>query len=117
MSRFILKSLLAMSLTADPLLSAGEDESAVIEPDAAQEPAKSDPVLSVKLEVVKQELHPDFCWFHPRVAAVPGAGRRGGPAVIMTIQKHLKVSDYYSGMWMMRTDDLGKTWTGPTGPC
>ena len=29
----------------------------------------------VKLEVVKQELSPGFCWFHPRVAAVPGMGK------------------------------------------
>ena len=48
------------------------------------------------------------------MAAVPGAGRDGLPAVIMTLQKHLFVSDYYSGLWTMRTDDLGKTWTGPT---
>ena len=67
-----------------------------------------------KLEVVKQELSPQFCWFHPRVAAVPGAGRNGLPAVILTLQKHLRISDYYSGLWMMRTDDLGKTWIGPT---
>lgn len=70
--------------------------------------------FSVKLDVVKQELNPEFCWFHPRVAAVPQAGRDGLPAVIMTIQKHLAASDHYSGLWMMRTDDLGKTWTGPT---
>ena len=70
--------------------------------------------FDVKLDVVKQELSPDFCWFHPRVAAVPGAGRDGRPAVVMTLQKHLGASDHYSGLWMMRTDDLGKTWTGPT---
>ena len=70
--------------------------------------------FDVKLDVVKQELHPDFCWFHPRVAAIPGAGREGRPAVVMTLQKHLGVSDHYSGLWMMRTDDLGQTWTGPT---
>ena len=70
--------------------------------------------FEVRLDVVKQELSPDFCWFHPRVAAVPRAGRDGQAAVIMTLQKHLRVSDYYSGLWMMRTDDLGKTWQGPT---
>ena len=69
--------------------------------------------FAVKVDVARQELDPGFCWFHPRVAAVPGAGRNGNPAVIMTIQKHLKVSDYYSGMWTMRTDDLGKTWSAP----
>ena len=70
--------------------------------------------FNVKLDVVKQDLHPGFCWFHPRVASIPGAGREGRPAVVMTLQKHLGVSDHYSGLWMMRTDDLGQTWTGPT---
>src|SRR5690606_568307 len=32
----------------------------------------------------------------------------------MTIQKHLVVSDFYSGLYYMRTDDLGKSWSGPT---
>jgi hypothetical protein len=50
--------------------------------------------FDVKLDVVKQELYPDFCWFHPRVAAIPGAGREGRPAVVMTLQKHLGVSDH-----------------------
>lgn len=70
--------------------------------------------FTVKLEVAEQALTPDFCWFHPRAAAIPGAGDAGKPAVVMTIQKHLKVSDYYSGMWTMRTDDLGASWSGPT---
>lgn len=68
----------------------------------------------VQLEVARQELAPDFCWFHPRVAAIPGGGREGGPAVLMTLQKHLRVSDFYSGLWMMQTDDLGAKWVGPT---
>lgn len=70
--------------------------------------------FNVKLDVVRQELSPSFCWFHPRVAAIPGAGHNGLPAVVMTLQKHLHISDYYSGLWTMRTDDLGTTWTGPT---
>lgn len=70
-------------------------------------------IRDVRLDVAKKELSPDFCWFHPRVAAVPGAGRGGGPAVIMTLQKHLRVSDYYSGLYTMRTDNLGETWSGP----
>lgn len=69
--------------------------------------------FTVKLEVVQQALTPEFCWFHPRAAAIPGLGKDGKPAVVMTLQKHLKVSDYYSGMWTMRTDDLGASWTGP----
>jgi len=67
----------------------------------------------VQTEVVHQALNPTFAWFHPRTAAIPGYGEKGKPAVIMTLQKHLKVSDFYSGLYYMRTDDLGKTWTDP----
>ena len=79
---------------------------------AGKEPVPLD--FTVRLEVAEQALTPDFCWFHPRAAAIPGAGENGKPAVVMTIQKHLKVSDYYSGLWTMRTNDLGSTWSGPT---
>ena len=81
---------------------------------AAEGPSEGRLDFAIRLDVAKQELSPEHCWFHPRVAAVPGAGRDGKPAAIMTLQKHLQVSDYYSGLWTMRTDDLGKTWTGPT---
>jgi hypothetical protein len=67
----------------------------------------------VKTDFALRELHKDFCWFHPRAAAIPGFGNNGMPAVIMTIQKHLVVSDFYSGMYYMRSDDLGRTWKGP----
>jgi hypothetical protein len=70
-------------------------------------------VFDVKLDTVLQGINPEFAWFHPRVVSIPNAERDGQPSVLMTIQKHLKVSDFYSGLWMMRTDDLGKTWTGP----
>ncbi len=68
----------------------------------------------VKSEVAYQELTPAHCWFHPRVAAIPGFGQNGNPAVVMTIQKHLGASDHYSGLWYLRSDDLCKTWAGPT---
>ncbi len=63
---------------------------------------------------IHQELSPEFCWFHPRVAALPGYGKEGQPAVIVTLQKHLAASDHFSGLFVLRTDDLGRTWTGPT---
>lgn len=68
----------------------------------------------VQTDVALQELNPVFGWFHPRAAAIPDFGEEGAPAVIMTLQKHLNVSDYYSELYYMRTDDLGKTWTEPT---
>jgi len=93
--RILLPSLLVLTVSSLP---------------AAEEPLD----FTVKPEVVHQDLDGKTCWFHPRAAAIPGAGKDGMPSVIMTVQKHLKVSDYYSGMYVMRTDDLGKTWTGPT---
>lgn len=70
--------------------------------------------FQVETIVPLKELNPKFCWFHPRAAAIPGHGHDGRPAVIMTIQKHLIADDHYSGLWVMRTNDLGKTWSGPT---
>ena len=55
----------------------------------------------------------DFCWFHPRVATVPVIKNNGYSRVLMTLQKHLMVSDYYSGMFVSYTDDGGKTWMEP----
>ena len=69
----------------------------------------------VKLDVIHQELSSDFCWFHPRIAAIPLAGSET-PIVICTLQKHLGVSDHYSGLYFMRSDDGGTTWTPPTLP-
>jgi hypothetical protein len=70
--------------------------------------------FQAQADVAHSELSPKFCWFHPRVAALPGFGNDQQPAVIMTIQKHLAASDHYSGMYFLRSNDLGKTWTGPT---
>jgi len=69
--------------------------------------------FDVKLEVPLQEINEAFCWFHPRCAAIPGAGVDGGPAVVMVLLKELSASDFYSGVYTMRTDDLGRTWRGP----
>ena len=67
----------------------------------------------IQVDTVLKHDDGEWIWFHPRAAAIPGAGTGGGPAVILTLQKHLFVSDYYSGLSVMRTDDLGKTWTEP----
>jgi len=77
--------------------------------------AEGDGVLDyeIKLETVMKHDDGQFLWYHPRVAAVPGQGLDGGPTVVMTLQKHLQVSDYYSGLSVMRTDDLSGTWTEP----
>jgi hypothetical protein len=65
----------------------------------AAEPLK----FTVKLETVMKHDSGDFLWFHPRATTLPGG-------VLMTIQKHLKVSDYYSGLYFMTRSGLDGEW-------
>ena len=71
------------------------------------------PGFEIKLDTVLKHDDGKFLWFHPRVAAIPGMGEDGGPRVVMTLQQHLHVSDFYSGLYVMTTDDLGAAWTDP----
>lgn len=68
----------------------------------------------VQPEVVIEAFDGTFCWFHPRAGIIPGGGEDGNPAVVMTMQKYfIKSSDFFSGLSVVRTDDLGETWTAP----
>lgn len=71
--------------------------------------------LEFRLELDEVLSHDDgeFLWFHPRVSRLPGFGAQAGVGVLMTLQKHLHISDFYSGLYVMRSDDLGRTWRGP----
>ncbi len=70
-----------------------------------------------QLETVLQHDDGEFLWFHPRVAAAGNiAGDGAPPVVVMTLQKHLHVSDFYSGVHFMLSRDLGRTWTPPVLP-
>ncbi len=80
---------------------------------SAAEPAPVD--FTVKLETVMKHDDGQFLWFHPRAAAIPFPGQTG-PAIVMTIQKHLKISDYYSGLHVMRRAQPEAPWTGPVLP-
>jgi hypothetical protein len=54
------------------------------------------------------------CWVHPRAGIVPGAGRKGMPRVVMTMNTlDLSGSDVFKGAFGLYTDDLGKLWTEP----
>jgi lysophospholipase L1-like esterase len=78
----------------------------------------SPPIIGfqTELQTIHRQLSPDFCWFHPRIAAVPGA-RPGDPVrLVCTLQKHLRASDHYSGLYVMHSADLGRTWTAPQLP-
>lgn len=81
-------------------------------PAIADEPLR----FTVKLDTVLEHDDGKFLWFHPRVAVIPKMGRDGKPAALMTLQKHLHASDHYSGLYFMRSDDLGTTWTKPELP-
>ncbi len=71
--------------------------------------------FEIQLDTVHQQWEGSFCWFHPRAGAIPGAGKDGKPAVVITMQKWLlSASDYFSTISDMRSDDLGATWEGPT---
>lgn len=70
---------------------------------------------TVRLETVLKHDDGQFLWFHPRAAAIPG--RNGSaPSIVLTLQKHLRVSDYYSGLHVLTRAGLDGVWTGPVLP-
>jgi lysophospholipase L1-like esterase len=71
--------------------------------------------FTVKLETVLKHDDGKFLWFHPRAAAVPSTDS-SAPTAVMTIQKHLKVSDYYSGLHVLTRATPTAPWVGPVLP-
>ena len=67
----------------------------------------------VKVDTVIKYTSKDFRWLHARVAAVPRAGCNGKARVVMSIQKELRLDDFYSGLFVLHTNDMGVTWTKP----
>ena len=70
---------------------------------------------TVKLETVMKHDDDKFLWFHPRAAAITNA-EKGQPSMVMTIQKHLMVSDYYSGLHFMTRASSDGPWSEPMLP-
>ncbi len=65
---------------------------------------------SVQLDTIRTGFDQRTCWVHARAGAIPGHP----PTVVLTMQKLLlSGSDVFYALNDMRTDDLGKTWTGP----
>ena len=81
----------------------------------ASEEANGPPAVpfDIRIEIAHEGYDETYCWFQPRAAAIPRATGDGPPVVVMTLQKHLENSDFYSGLYTMRSDDLGKTWSEP----
>ncbi|HRE81529.1 MAG TPA: DUF1080 domain-containing protein [Opitutaceae bacterium] len=68
------------------------------------------PEFDIRLDVASTGFDKTTCWVHPRAAAIPGPT----PAVVMTMSKLLlSGSDVFYAINELRTNDLGRTWTGP----
>jgi len=64
----------------------------------------------IKLETIHSGFDRKTCWVHARAGAIPGQP----PIVVLTMQKLLlSGSDVFYALHEMRTDDLGRTWSGP----
>lgn len=71
----------------------------------------AEPGYRIQLETISRGYDGRTCWVHPRAGTIPGEN----PIVVLTMQKLLlSGSDVFFALNEMRTDDLGKTWTGPT---
>jgi hypothetical protein len=66
--------------------------------------------FDVQVDTVLEHDDGKFLWYHPRPATVAG---RHGPEVFITLQKHLHVDDYYSGLYFMRRRLAGGGWNKP----
>jgi len=64
----------------------------------------------LQLDVVSDGYDGEYCWFHPRAGAIPGAT----PTVVWTMQKWwLAQSDVFFPVQSQVSTDLGKTWSKP----
>ncbi len=98
MTRRALALLGAAALLAAPTARSGED-------------AVKQVNYRVQLEVIRSGFDGKMCWVHARAGALRGTP----PTVVLTMQKLLlSGSDVFYRLHSMRTDDLGKTWSGPT---
>ena len=66
----------------------------------------------LELEIILPEDQDKGNWFQPRPAAIPAATNDETPTVVMTIQQAIG-SDFFTGLSVMKTLDLGQTWTPP----
>ena len=75
------------------------------------------PNFRIQLDTVTKGFDGNTCWVQARVGAIP-AGEVGAaannPTAVLTMQKLLlHKSDVFYTLCECRTDDMGKTWTGP----
>jgi len=75
------------------------------------------PDYEIELQTVTSGFDGKKCWVHARAGAIPprAAGNDSDtPLVVMTMQLlRVDKSDVFSGLWDLRTTDLGRTWSKP----
>jgi hypothetical protein len=77
---------------------------------AAANVSAVEPEFRIRLETISRGYDGRTCWVHPRAGSIPGEI----PTVVLTMQKLLLTgSDVFFALNEMRTDDFGKTWSGP----
>lgn len=69
---------------------------------------------TIERQIVREGYDGVHCWVHPRAGIVPSSAG-DAPAVVLTMQHlWLKGNDVFGPLQDMRSDDLGRTWSGPT---
>ncbi len=73
-------------------------------------PSASKVDFDIQLDTISSGFDKKSCWVHPRAGAIPGPT----PIVVLTMQKAAIVgSDIFGPISEMRSDDFGKSWSGP----
>lgn len=65
---------------------------------------------TISREVLLESKPDEHTWFHPRVTTIPNADVTQSPTVLMTLQKLLPVSDYFSGLSTMQFSTGSQQW-------
>ena len=69
---------------------------------------------SVKLDVVTKHWDGNSNWAQPRVGVIPKTEDDENPVLVITMQKwFVESSDFYSGLYTMRSENMGTTWSEP----
>ena len=82
----------------------------------AQSPPKAVPYEVERSVILKRDpgTTDGSYWMHARAAMIPASVTGGeNPSALMVLFKFLGRSDFYSGVYTMRSDDMGATWTAP----
>lgn len=105
---FLKKSLVGgVSLLCSPFLA--DISFAAVESDKRRKAG-----YDLSLDIPTKLYNGQQYWAHPRAGIIPGFGQNNLPRIIMTINSaELTGSDVFKGMFGMKTDDLGKSWSPP----